>query len=141
MTEARRPIHLVVMVGAATTAYAMSLAGVTALQSETDRAFMARQSPAEQAAARLGDGHDRLEADVDRASKAYADSAARYAELTATLESLEASMEQFAGRVQSVSGAARALPARVSLPPVTRTITITSSKPRVTASTGASGGH
>ena len=139
MTERRRPIHLVVMIGGATTAYAISLAGVTALQSETDRSFMARQSPAEQAAARLGDGHDRLETDIERASQEYAASAARYDELTTTLDSLEASLERYAGRVEAVTGAARALPGRVRLPAVTRTVTRTSSKPRVTASTGASG--
>jgi hypothetical protein len=140
MTERRRPIHLAVMIGAATTAYAVSLAGVTALQSEADQALIARRSPSEEAAARLGDGHDRLETDVERAARAYAASAARYDELTATLESLEASLERYAGRVEAVTGAAQALPGRVRLPTVTRTITRTSSKPGVTASTGASGG-
>ena len=140
MTEPRRPVHLAVMLGAATGAYAISLAGVTALQSSADQALIERQSPAEQAAARLSDGHDRLEADVDRASRAYTASAARFDEIAATLESMESSLDAYAGRVGQVSGAARTLPGHVSLPTVSRTVTRTVSKPRVSASTGASGG-
>lgn len=140
MTDARRPVHLAVILGAATGAYAISLAGVTALQSNADQALIARQAPAEQVAARLGIGHDRLEADVERASKAYAASVARYDELTASLGAMEASLEKYAGRVQKVTGAAQSLPGRVSLPSVSRTVAKSASKPKVAASTGASGG-
>jgi hypothetical protein len=140
VTERRRPIHLAVMLGAATSAYAISVAGVTWLQSQADQNLIDRQAPAQEAAARLGNGHDRLAAEVERASQSYAGSVARYDELAASLASMEASLQKYAGRVEAVSGAARSLPARVTLPSISRTVTKTTSKPAVSASTGASGG-
>lgn len=139
MTERRRPIHLAVMFGAATSAYAISFAGVTALQSQADQRLIDRQLPAEEAAARLGEGHDQLEAEVERAAQSYAASVTRYDELAASLSSTEASLERYTGRVEAISGAARSLPDRVTLPTVSRTVTRTISKPRVSATTGASG--
>lgn len=140
MTDPRRPIHLVVMVGAATTVYAVSLAGVTTLQSESDRAFADRQAPAQRSAERLAAGHDWLQADIERAASTYGNAAERYGELASTLDALEAGLDGYAGRVEAVSGAARALPQRVRLPAITRQVTTTAAKPRVSASTGASGG-
>jgi hypothetical protein len=139
MTEARRPVHLAVLLGASTAVYALSLAGVTALQSATDRALVAGQAPTQDAADRLGDGHDRLEAELATAMRRYAESAARYEALVATMATMESSLESYAGRAAAISGAARSLPARVSLPTVTRTVTTTVVKPRVRATTGASG--
>lgn len=139
MTDPRRPIHLAVMIGAATGAYALSFAGVAALQSQADRTLIDRQSPAEEAAARLSDGHDRLAADIERATTSYAESAARYDELSASLASMETSLQKYAGRVEAVTGAASSLPSRVNLPSVSRTVTRTTSKPTVHATTGASG--
>lgn len=141
MTDARRPLHLAVMVGASTALYAVSMAGVTAIQSNDDRILMLRQSPAQAAVARLRDGHDRLEAEIDRATDAYGRAAGGYDALEPRLSEMEVSLDQLTGRVKTVSGAARALPARVSMPAVSRTVrTITSSRPKTSASTGASGG-
>jgi hypothetical protein len=140
MTESRRPVHLAVLVGTATAAYAVSLAGVTALQSETDQARIADRAPTAHLADQLGDGHDRLEATVQRAADAYARAAERYDALTRSLDATEADLGTYAERVAAVGGAARDLPARVSLPTVRQTVTRTVAKPRVSASTGASGG-
>jgi hypothetical protein len=139
MTDARRPIHLAVMVGASTALYAISLAGVTAIQSDADRALMLRQSPAENATARVGKGNDRLEATLGHAADAYTEAAARYDALAPRLDDMETSLEKLAGRVEAVSGAARALPARVSLPSVHRSAPA-ATRPRTAARTGASGG-
>ena len=43
MTDSRRPLHLAVMFGASTALYAVSMAGVSALQSDADRALDARR--------------------------------------------------------------------------------------------------
>jgi hypothetical protein len=139
MTDVRRPLHLVVMVGASTALYAISLAGVTAIQSNADRALIVRQSPAENATTRVGKVNDRLETSLARAADAYTDAAARYDALAPRLESMETSLEQLAGRVQAVSGAARALPGRVSLPTVHRSAPAALARPRTSANTGASG--
>ena len=140
MTERRPPLHLAVLVGASTAVYAVSLAGVTAVQSSADRALILRQSPAAEAAARLKAGHDGLEAEIERATRAYVIFAARYDELSASLSSLETSLESYARQAGQLSGAARALPERVRLPAVTRAVRSVASKPTVNATTGASGG-
>ena len=140
MTDARRPLHLAVMVGASTALYAVSIAGVTAIQSNNDQTLMLRQSPAEAAVARLREGHDRLEAAIDRATDDYGRAASGYDALAPQLTDMETSLEQLSGRVTTVSGAARALPGRVSMPAVSRTVpTTTSSKPKTRATTAASG--
>jgi hypothetical protein len=141
MTDTRRPLHLAVMLGASTALYAGSMAGVALLQSDADRALTERQAPAEDAVARLHDGHDRLDAAIGETADAYARAASRYEALTPTLTDTEASLSDLASRVETISGAARALPARISLPPVTRTVVrTTSARPKTSASTGASGG-
>jgi hypothetical protein len=138
-TDRRLPLHLAVLVGASTAAYAISLAGVTALQSAADGAVVQARTPARDAAARLTDGHDRLQAELDAAARAYATSAARYDALSAEVTTLDATLEGYADAAARVSGAARALPGRVNLPSVSRTSTGTTTKPRVSGTTGASG--
>ena len=140
VAEARRPIHLAMLVGASVAVYAVSLAGVTVLQSSADRAFIGHQAPTADAVARVRDGHDQLEADLAGAIRHYTDSSARYGALAANLAAMETSLASYAGRVETVSGAARALPGRVTLPKLSQAVASTAAKPRVRASTGASGG-
>jgi len=141
MTDARRPLHLAVMIGASTALYAASMAGVTAIQSNNDRTLIERQTPAEDAAARLRAGHDRLEAQIQQVADAYTQAAGGYDALTPQLGDMEDSLDRLAGRVQTVSGAAQALPGRISLPTVSRSVTrtVTTSRPKTSSSTGASG--
>lgn len=138
-TDRRMPLHLAVLVGASTAAYAISLAGVTALQSAADGAVVEARSPSRDAAQRLTDAHDKLQLEMDTATRAYADSAARYDALSVEIGSLDSTLERYAEAAARVSGAARSLPARVRLPSVSRTSTGTTSKPRVSGTTGASG--
>jgi hypothetical protein len=141
-TEARRPLHIAVMIGASTVLYSASMAGVTAIQSNTDRSLIEHQAPAADAVSRLHDGHDRLEAMVSRVEDAYAAAAANYDSLTPQLADTEAALARLAGRVQKVSGTAQALPGQVALPAISRTITrtVTTSRPATSAKTGASCG-
>ena len=138
-TDRRIPLHLAVLVGASTAAYAISLAGITALQSAADGAVVSARAPARDAAARLTDGHDRLQAELDAAARSYETSATRYDALSAEVTTLDTTLEDFADAAARVSGAARALPGRVSLPSVSRTSTGTTSTPRVSGTSGASG--
>ena len=139
MTDRRVPLHLAVLVGASTAAYAISLASVTALQAAADEAVVVARAPARDAATRLTNGHDRLQAELDAATRAYATAASRYDELSAAVASLDASLEGYTEAAARVSGAAHALPSRVSLPSVSRTSTGITTKPRVSGTTGASG--
>lgn len=139
MIDRRLPIHVAVLVGASTAAYAVSMAGVTALQSNTDQALIADRAPSLAAAERVSQAHDRLQAQIELSAGSYAGSAATYDALTADLSALDSSLEAYAGRMKTVSGAARALPARASLPSVARSSGQVSSKPRAKATTAASG--
>jgi len=139
MTERRRPVHLAALVGASAAVYAASLAGVAALQSSTDRAVIEGQAPAKEAAGRLGESHDRLQADLDAAAQRYADSAARYQTLVDGIAAMETGLADYAGGVSRATGAAGELPATAPLPTVRRTVTTAVAKPHVRATTGASG--
>jgi len=139
MTDARRPTHLAVLLGASAGMYAVSLAGVTALQASADQAVIEDRAPLDTAATSLSGGHDTLESDIDRAARAYADAAARYDRLAPRLDEIETSLDGLAATVSQLSGAARALPGRVTLPRVTRTVQ-TKAAPATHATTGASGG-
>lgn len=139
MTESRRPIHLAVLVGVSAGAYAISLAGVTALQSTTDARIAADRAPADHAVDAMAVGHDRLESSIDDTMRAYRLAADRYAGVGSELEAVETSLDDLGARVEKVTGAANALPGRVSLPKITTsTRTVTRTKV-VHATTGASG--
>ena len=139
MTDPRRPTHLAVLLGASAGIYAVSLAGVTAIQAAADRALIDGRAPLDAATVSLSDGHDTLESDLDRAARAYAEAAARYDRLVPRLDGFETSLDGLAGTVSQVSGAAKALPGRVALPKVTRTVS-SKTAPATHATTGASGG-
>jgi hypothetical protein len=138
MTDARRPTHLAVLLGASAGIYAVSLAGVTAMQSGADQALIEDRAPVGEATTSLSEGHDALEVDLDRATRAYGDAAAGYDRLGPRLDDVESSLDTLAGTVSKVSGAAQALPGHVALPKVTRTVS-TRAAPATHATTGASG--
>jgi len=140
MTEARRPAHLAVLLGASAGIYAVSLAGITALQSSADQALIDDRAPLDSVTVSLSGGHDALEADLDRVTRAYSEAAAGYDRLAPRLDEMETALDAYAGSVSEVSGAAKALPGRVSLPTVTRTVTVRAKAPATSATTGASGG-
>jgi hypothetical protein len=140
MTDARRPVHLAVLVGASAGIYAISLAGVTVLQSSADQALMAERAPLESTIRGVAGGHDALDADLTRAAQDYGDAAGRYDRLAPGLSAMESALDDLAANVADVSGAARALPGHVALPVVTRTVTVAAKRPVTHGTTGASGG-
>lgn len=153
MVDLRRPPHLAVLLAASAGIYATSLAGVTFLQSAADLALIEDRAPLDAATGSISSDHDSLESDLARAARAYEDALARYDLLGSRLDGMETSLDTLAGSVSVVSGAAQALPGRVSLPRVTRAGSGSSSgstsgskaapraaAPATNANTGASGG-
>ena len=84
-------------------------------------------------------GHDGLQASIDGAAGAFAVAADRYAAMTDRLAEMEASLDHLGQRVAKVTGAAGALPARVSLPAVAPSTPPATRTKAVHATTGASG--
>ena len=146
-----RPLHLFVLAGASAGIYAGSLAGVTFLQSSVDQTLIGARAPLDTATSSLVSSHDTLEASIAKADQAYTDAAARYDLLTPMLGGMETSLDKLASAVSAVSGAANALPARVALPTVARSVSSSSTTgtttrakaaapPPTHAKTGPSGG-
>ena len=138
MTD-RRPVHLAVLVGASAGVYALSLAGVTALQSASDARLAADRGPASHAVDIVAAGHDGLQSSIDGATGAFTVAADRYATLADRLTAMEASLDKLGQRVAKVSGAAGALPGRVSLPTIHASTPAATRTKVVHATTGASG--
>lgn len=134
----RRPVHLAVLVGASAGVYAISLAGITALQSATDAQVTAEREPASHAVDVVAAAHDGLQSSVDGAAGAFTVAADRYGTLTGRLADMEASLDTLGQRVAKVTGAAGSLPARVNLPTIHASAPVTRAKV-VHATTGASG--
>lgn len=139
MTDARRPVHVGVFLGLSAGAYALSLAGVTALQAQSEAAIAADRVPTAEAISQLAAQNDSLEADARRARLTYDRAMGAYDRVGQTLAEVEGRLGELAKTVEAVDGAARALPDRVALPKVSRTVTSIKS-PTVHATTSASGG-
>lgn len=142
-TGPRRPVHLAVLTGAAAGAYAISLAGVTALQASADAGLAAAREPLAAAIAEQRASHDRLERVVEEAAAAYADVAGTYAAILDVLGDHEGGLAALEREVAAAEGSAErlAVPARPALPAVRATAgTRAVPRPRTNASTGASGG-
>ena len=139
MTDRRWPLHIGVFLGVSAGAYALSLAGVTALQARSEAATVADRGPTAEAIARLAARNDSLEATALNAGQTYERATGSYDRLAQAMPDVEIQLGDLARIVEAVDGAARALPDRVALPPVSRTVT--RAKPAtVHATTAASGG-
>lgn len=139
MSDVRRPLHVGAFIGLSACVYAVSLAGVTALQAQSEAAVAADRGPTADAISQLAAQNDWLETNARRAELAYDRAMGAYDRVGLTLTEVEGRLGELATTVQAVDGAARALPDRVALPPVSRTAT-TFRSPTVHATTSASGG-
>ena len=131
----RRPYHVPVAVGLSAGLYAVTLAGVTALQSTRDVAVAAERGPADAAIAALQAHNEALTQDLLRAGKAYDAAAGGYDDTAQRLAHLEQQLARIGasvGAVRSGSSAAR-LPAlghsNVAPPPPVSATTGGSGKP------------
>ncbi len=131
------------MAGTAAGLYAVSLAGVSALQTATNLDLAAQHDPVAAAIAEQRSQHDRLEATLAAAAGGYAESAATYSSMLETLVSHEADLAALEQAVAAAEGSAARLtvPARPALPAIRSTVaTRVVTRPAANASTGASGG-
>jgi hypothetical protein len=105
----RRPIHVVVAVGITAGLYAVSLAGVSALQSATDMQLAAALAPAVNAATHLKGAHDAMEASLDRLAGAYLRAATGYQAISDGIAGHERSLAALRRRVEAAASSAAAL--------------------------------
>lgn len=137
-TEARRPLHVGVLLGLSAGAYAISLAGVTGLQSATDQATIAARQPALTALEAATAEHDRLEAELAAARASLGTAGDDYDQAAARVEDLQARLETLAAAVGALEGATMSLPTRIALPSAPR-VPAAVSRPATQATSGASG--
>jgi hypothetical protein len=140
-TQARRPVHVAVAVGVTAALYAVSLAGVTALQAGTDARLAAERAPAAAAVDALRTSHDRTEADLARIAAGYSGAAATYQRIADEIGSHEAALGLLGERVAAVEGSAASLsvPTFSRLPTVSSRTVSVSARPASNACTNASG--
>lgn len=140
------PARAGMLIGASAALYAVSLAGVSTLQARTDARTIEARAPYVDQVAGLRAENDRLEQvlrDVDTSARALA---ADYAATGSRLADYEARLDALSALVADVQGSAAALPTRIKLPSVTMRGAVgtsrsgSTSRPRTTATSGASGG-
>jgi len=144
MTDRRFPTHLAVLVGVSAGAYAVSVAGVAALQAHADARLTAERAPFGQAADAAAADHDSLEAAVEIAARRYLELTSRYDQLGGRITTVEDALDSLATRAATLTESAASLPTRFSLPTVRSAPRVVvsaprSSAPKTSATTGASG--
>jgi hypothetical protein len=140
-TATRRPVHVAVAVGMTAGLYAVSLAGVTALQHDTDARLAAERAPASAAVEALRSTHDALEADLVGLSAGYSGAAETYRVVADRIGAHESALTSLGTRVAAVEGSASSLrvPAVPRLPTLSTRTVVVGSKPVSNACTAASG--
>jgi hypothetical protein len=132
------PAHVGILIGLSAGGYALSLAAVTGLQSHSEAALTAQRAPALAKIDALNTHYANLEAQLAAAQSAYDAAAAAYNATSTQFQAMESSLSDLAAAVSSINGTAASLPAGVSLPSVSRSVS-TASAPVVHATTTASG--
>ena len=117
-TDARRGLHVGVLVGVSTAAYAATLAGITTLQSASDATLIAAREPIARTVDSVASDHGALERQRHGATDRYSTIAGEYAALGPAIDDLELSLDRLAAMTRRVGASAAQLPARVALPSV-----------------------
>lgn len=140
-TATRRPIHVAVTVGVTASLYAVSLAGVAALQHDSDARLAAERAPASAAVEALQGTHDALDADLAALSAGYSGASAAYRAVADRIGAHESALASLGKRVAAVEGSASSLrvPAVSRLPALSSRTVAGASKPVSNACTNASG--
>lgn len=134
------PARAGMLIGASAAVYAVTLAGVSGLQSQSDAEAIARREPwlAEIAESRAA--NDDLDASLVAAGAEARALAAAYARTGDAMTSYQARLDTLAALVAEVQGSAASLPSRINLPAVNVRSSTRSTRPATTATSGASGG-
>jgi hypothetical protein len=140
MTDRRVPAHLAILVGVSAGAYAVALAGVSALQSSADSRLISQRLPFQLAAEQAAREHDRAERAVAAAADRYIVLAARYERAGGAFAEVESALDGLAARAATLTESAAMLRVEpFSLPTVGRLVPRSVSPPTTHATTKASG--
>ena len=120
------PVHVATMLGLSVAGYGVALALVTGLQASSEAAVIVNRAPVAAAIERVAARNDRLDRQLQAATGLYGTVAAGYQSVADRLSGLEDGLAALATSVNAVDGAAQALPASVALPPVVRSVRVTS---------------
>jgi phage shock protein A len=137
--ERKYPMHLPMALGLGTGLYAVTLAGVTALQARTDAALAAERQPLSVAVGEVTQSRAALEGQLQVTVSSLNAAAAAYDRVRGHSADLETALSALAARVSSATGAAASLPSRISLPAAPGGVSSVSTAPATQATTGASG--
>lgn len=142
------PARAGLLLGASAAVYAVSLAGVAAMQADTDAQAIAARAPYLDEVARLQAANDELERQLHKADAEARALAADYGAVGVAVTGYEARLDALAALVADVEGSVAALPTRIKLPSVTMRGAVAGnsrssgsrSAPSTRATSGASGG-
>ena len=139
--QRKAPLHLPIAVGVTAGLYAVSLAGVTALQSQADAVLAADRRPLADAVEAVAARRDALERDLRATVGSLNAASTAYGATRDGSAALEATVAALSRQVETVSGAAAAvrMPSSIRLPSAPRTVTVVLTAPATSATTGASG--
>jgi hypothetical protein len=112
------PARAGLLIGASAAVYAVTLAGVSFLQADSDAALVARRQPYTEALAAARSSNDTLEAALLKADAEARALAADYGAVGEDVAGYQARLDDLAALVAEVQGSAAALPTRISLPSV-----------------------
>ena len=113
------PTRAGMLIGASAAIYAVTLAGVSVMQADSDAALAARRQPYLEALAAARSANDSLEASIVKADGVARSLAGDYAAVGQDITAYQARLDELAKLVAEVQGSAAALPTRISLPSVT----------------------
>ncbi|HEY3334221.1 MAG TPA: hypothetical protein VGK16_03200 [Candidatus Limnocylindrales bacterium] len=141
------PARAGMLLGGSAAVYAVTLAGIAALQASSDAQVAARRQPWVDQVAEARSANDALEQALLRADADARWLASEYDTVGGDVATYQARLDDLAALVAEVEGSAAALPTRIALPKVTMRGAVTtrsssgrSSAPTSTSTSGASGG-
>ena len=133
------PAHVGTMLGLSVAGYGMALALVTGLPASGEAAIAADRAPLAATLDTIVARHDRLDAVLQSAAERYASAASSYGVVADALAATEDRLATLAASVAAVDGASKALPASVALPPVVRSVRVSTVRVTSHATSGGSG--
>lgn len=142
------PVRAGMLFGATAAVYAVTLAGISGLQAESDAAVAAARAPYLQDLAAARAANDAFEARITQADAGIGSLVTTYGSMGDGVAAFQTQLDTLAALVADVEGSAAALPTRIKLPTVS-TVRIsrsssggggTRSAPATGGSSGASGG-
>jgi hypothetical protein len=113
------PARAGMLIGVSAAIYAVSLAGISGLQAQTDADLAAQHQPMIETIAQARAANDALEATIVAADARTRDLAAQYAATGGDVAAYQAKLDELAALVAKVQGSAAALATKINLPTVT----------------------